>query len=288
MQYYYNYHKLNTTELPQRLKVIDSPPKQLFIIGKNLDALLQKPTVTIVGSRRPTSYGREVTSHLARELTKHGVVIVSGLALGVDSIAHQACLDAGGHTVAVLPCGPDAIYPNTHRNLAKRIVNQGGALITEYAPETPPLRQNFIARNRLVSGLGDVVIITEAAEKSGTLHTANFALNQGKTVMAIPGPITSTLSKGTNNLIKTGALPLTDIDDVLYQLGIDDSVLSKEIIANTSEEHIILTLLQKGVRDGHTLLIESKLEPHIFNQTLTLLEINGQVKALGSNTWLLS
>jgi DNA processing protein len=285
MQKDYNYHKLNTSEVPERLTRIDSPPKQLFYIGTKPHDLLIKPTVSIVGSRKPTPYGREVTAQLTRELTKQEIVIVSGLALGVDSIAHQTCLEAGGTTIAVLPCGPESVYPRSHLPIARRIVEQGGSLITEYPVGTQPLRQNFIARNRIVSALGDVVIITEAAEKSGTLHTANFALNQGKTVMAVPGPVTSSLSKGTNNLIKTGALPLTDTSDVLFQLGIDQHHSKQEIIASTPEEHMVLTLLQQGVTDGNQLLSISKLQPPIFNQTLTMLEINGKVKAVGNNHW---
>jgi DNA processing protein len=287
MQKSYKYHKLNVTELPERLQQIDSPPKQLYVVGQDLSKLLSCPTVSIVGTRKPSPYGYEVTAKLAQQLANRGVVIVSGLALGVDSIAHKACLEAGGQTIAVLPCGPEKVYPNTHRQLAKQIVEKGGSLITEYDEGTPPMRQNFIARNRLVSGLGDVVIVTEAAEKSGTLHTANFALAQGKTVMAVPGPITSPLSKGTNNLIKTGALPLTSVDDVLFELGIDNQT-SEQIIAKTPEEQVILQLLQTGIRDGHQLLTESKLPTHLFNQTLTMLEINGQIKALGNNHWTLS
>jgi DNA processing protein len=284
MQKSYNYHKFNTTGVPERLKQIDSPPKQLYVTGANLAELLTRPTVTIVGSRKPSHYGLEVTAHLASKLAQNGVVIVSGLALGVDSIAHKACLQGGGQTIAVLPCGPEAIYPSSHRQLAKQIIEQGGCLLTEYDEGTPPLRQNFIARNRLVSGLGDVVIVTEAAEKSGTLHTANFALGQGKTVMAVPGPITSPLSAGTNNLIKSGALPLTSIDDVLFALGIDSNN-TKPVIAKTPEEQTILELIHKGVRDGHQLLAESNLPAPVFNQTLTMLEINGQIKPLGNNHW---
>ena len=286
MQKSYNYHKLNATRVPERLQQIDSAPKQLYVCGADLEGLLAKPAVTIVGSRKPSAYGHEVTAKLASKLASNGVVIVSGLALGVDSIAHKACLEAGGQTIAVLPCGPEKVYPSTHRQLAKHIIEQGGCLLTEYEEGTPPLRQNFIARNRLVSGLGDVVIVTEAAEKSGTLHTANFALAQGKTVMAVPGPITSPLSKGTNNLIKTGALPLTSIDDVLFALGITNET-PQRIIAKTAEEQTILELLQSGIRDGHQLLSDSDLPPQIFNQTLTMLEINGQVKALGNNHWTL-
>lgn len=285
MQNNYNYHKLDKNQLPDKLLAIDSPPQQLFYVGANPVDLLQSPVVSIVGSRKPSAYGREVTAKLASELSRKSIVITSGLALGVDSIAHQACLDVGRTTIAVLPCGPEAVYPRSHSHIARRIVEQGGSLVTEYPEGTAPLRQNFIARNRIVSALGDVVIVTEAAEKSGTLHTANFALAQGKTVMAVPGPITSPLSKGTNNLIKTGALPITEVSDVLFQLGIYETKHMQEIIATNAEEHAILTLLQSGISDGHQLLLQSKLEPHIFNQTLTMLEINGQIKALGSNHW---
>lgn len=285
MQNNYNYHKLNSSQLPEKLQLIDSPPRQLFYIGKNPLELLKSPAATIVGTRKPSQYGHHVTERLSRELSQKGVVIISGLALGVDSVAHKACLDAGGKTIAILPCGPEGVYPRSHAYIAHRIIEQGGSLVTEYPVGTQPLRQNFIARNRIVSALGDVVIITEAAEKSGTLHTANFALNQGKTVMAVPGPITSSLSKGTNNLIKTGALPITDISDIFYQLGIDNNLSIKEIIASTPEEHIVLTLLQQGVTDGNQLLSNSKLQPSTFNQTLTMLEINGKVKALSNNHW---
>lgn len=289
MQDNYIYHKLVDQTIPQRLQNIDSPPKQLFYVGADPNFLLNDPAVSIVGSRKPSPYGREVTSSLTHDLTNYGVLIISGLALGVDSIAHQACLDNGGKTIAVLPCGPDKIYPATHRHLAKQIINSGGALITEYPENTPPLRQNFIARNRLVSALGDVIIITEAAEKSGTLHTANFALNQGKTVMVVPGPITSPLSIGTNRLIKSGALPITSAKDILEQIGIDDNAGEpKKIIASNPQELAILKLLNQGVRDGQALMQESKLDPVIFNQTLTMLEINQQIKPLGNNKWQLN
>lgn len=284
MQNNYNYHKLIYKEIPERLQLIDSPPKQLFYRGESLDKQLINACVAIVGSRKPTNYGREVTSMLARELSNRGVIIVSGLALGIDSIAHQATLEASGKTIAVLPCGPEKIYPSTHRNLAKRILQQKGTLVTEYPEGTVALKSNFIARNRLISGLSDIVVVTEASEKSGTLHTANFALSQGKTVMAVPGTITSPYSKGTNNLIKSGAIPITDVSDIIFKLGLPDS--RKQVInATNQEEYIILSLLSNGVRDGHELLQLSQLDTQLFNQTLTMLEINGQITALGANQW---
>ncbi len=287
MQNNYTKHKLVGSSIPERLRIIDVPPKQLFYRGKNPNQLITQPTVSIVGSRKPTPYGRGVTEKLASEISRAGIVIVSGLALGIDSIAHNACLETGGQTIAVLPCGPEMIYPATHRGLAKHIIDSGGSLVTEFDEGTPPLRQNFIARNRLVSGLGDVVIITEAAENSGTIHTATFALNQGKTVMAVPGPITSPLSKGTNNLIKAGAIPLTETEDLFQILGID-TPHKLQPQAHSPEELTLITLLQQGLTDGSELLAQSKLEASTFNQTLTLLEINGTVRPLGNNHWRLT
>lgn len=284
MQKDFIYHKLNQSELPQKFEGIEPFPKQIFFCGAGLNNLLKKPTVAIVGSRKPTVYGREVTEMFARELASKGIVIISGLALGIDSIAHKACLKTNGQTIAVLPCGAGMIYPSSHYSLAMDIIQSDGSLITEYPQNAPIFKQNFIARNRIISGLADIIIVTEASERSGTLHTANFALSQGKTVMAVPGPITGPYSRGTNNLIKTGAIPLTDTSDLLFLLGIDSSK-SQIINARNQEEYIILSLLTKGIRDGHVLLSKSRLEPQIFNQTLTMLEINGQIAPLGNNQW---
>lgn len=159
--------------------------------GNDINELLKRPCVTIVGSRKISAYGKTVTSRLAGELASAGIVIISGLALGVDSLAHLAALEAGGLTIAVLPTGLDAVDKTSRRGLAERILQQGGALVSEYAEGSPVHLGNFVARNRLVAGFGDAVLITEAAERSGTLHTANFALEQGKPVLAVPGNITS-------------------------------------------------------------------------------------------------
>lgn len=285
MQNYYDYHKLDSSELPHRLKQLDQPPKQLFVKGSSLDSLIEKtPTVAIVGSRKPTNYGKEVTTEIAKSLAKQGVTIVSGLAFGIDSIAHQACIDVAGKTIAVLPSALNNIYPKMHRNLAENILKAGGNLTSEYPESTPILKHNFIARNRLISGLADIIIVTEATEKSGTLHTANFGLVQAKTIMAVPGSILSPYSKGTNNLIKSGALPVTDISDILFELGIKKNQSSK-INASSPEEYIILELLKEGIRDGFVLQQKSKLSTQLFNQTLTLLEINGQINPMGNNQW---
>jgi len=272
--------KMGSSGYPDQLNNIPSPPKQLYMLGTELKTLTDSFCLAVVGSRRVSSYGRFVTETFAQDLARQGIVIVSGLALGVDALAHKAALDAGGKTIAVLPCGLDQIYPSSNRSLSKRILEQGGAVISEYPEGTDPFRQNFIARNRIVSGLSRGVLITEAAEKSGTLHTANFALEQGREVMAVPGNITSPLSAGTNQLIKTGATPITTVEDIMRSLGLETSQ-HQETLANNEQEYIILTLIKQGCLASEELLQKSGLKPEIFNQTLTMLEITGRIKPLG-------
>lgn len=268
------------------LKQLHDPPEQLYIRGELLDDLTGVPILAVVGSRKVTPYGREATRSLVRELAGHGVVIVSGLAFGVDSVAHEAALEAGGRTIAVLPSGLDKIYPASHTNLAKQIVDSGGTLISEYAPEFEPRKENFIARNRLIAGLAQGVLITEAAQRSGSLHTANFALEQGKTVLAVPGNISSPMSEGTNSLIKIGAVVVTDAKDVINALDWQLSGNEQPDTASFSyEEATILSLIREGHQDSATLLVLSKLEAPVFNQTLTMLEINGRISPLGNGNW---
>jgi DNA processing protein len=277
-----------STEYPDKLRHIPMPPKQLFVLGQNVNELLTRPSVTIVGSRKVSTYGRTVTSQLAEELARAGIVIISGLALGVDSIAHKAAVDVNFPTIAVLPCGLDRIYPAQHRDLARHIVEQGGALVTEYPAGANVYQANFIARNRIGSGLGDAVLIIEAAERSGTLATARFALEQGKDVLAVPGNITSVTSTGTNNLIKSGATPVTCVEDILHVLGIQPAKAKKHTATtNNPNEQLLLELLQSGIDDGAALLAGSALEISLFNQSLTMLEIRGLIRPLGNNHWAL-
>jgi DNA processing protein len=273
---------------PSILRDIDGPPQQLFYRGADPAEWLARPRVAIVGSRAVSTYGRAVTAQLARELAERGVVIISGLALGVDGIAHQACLDAGGTTVAVLAGGVDKIYPATHMSLGNRILDHGGTIMSEHPEGTPGLKPYFIGRNRIVAGLADVLLITEAAEKSGTLHTARFAMEQGRDVLAVPGNITSPGSVGTNNLIKTGATPVTSVNDILYVLGMDTAPAQpRQARGANADEQAILDLLQAGTNDGVALLAGSSLPAPTFNQALTMLEISGKIRALGNNAWAL-
>ncbi len=184
--------------------------------------------------------------------------------------------------------GPiETIYPGSHRTLAKQIVAQGGALISEYPADTPAFKWNFVGRNRLVAGLSDALLITEAAEKSDTLHTACFALEQGKDVLAVPGNITSATSEGTNNLIKTGATPITSYIDILHMLGINEHGNTKPICGRNPAEQAILDLSVQGTSDGEELQRSSDHEIALFNQTLTMLDIGGKVRSIGANQWAL-
>ena len=192
---------------------IPDPPKKLFIRGQLPEKRVK--TAAIVGTRKPSAYGREIATKIASECAKNGIVVVSGLALGIDSIAHRAVIDSGGKTIAVLANGVDKIYPRSHEDLGQKILQTNGAILSEYPNNTPARPWQFLARNRIVSGLADAVVIIEAASRSGTLSTANHALDQGKEIFAVPGNITSPLSAGCNQLIKNGANPLTSVEDLL-------------------------------------------------------------------------
>ena len=269
------------------LQIIDTiakSPKKLYFIGKLPET--RRCTVAVVGSRKPTNYGREVTYKLAYDLARYGVVVVSGLALGVDTIAHRGALDAGGITMAVLANGVDTIYPATNKGLARDILDNSGAIISEYLPGTEARIFRFLERNRIISGLSDAIIVTEAATRSGVLSTVMHALEQGREVFVVPGNITSPLSAGCNNLIKQGAHPITCAEDVLEIIAPD--LLKPQAmlpLGNNRTESIIIELIQSGIRDGDELYKLSKVETSEFMQTITMLEISGTIRALGGNQW---
>lgn len=245
-------------------------------------------TVAIIGTRKPTAYGKEVTKSLAHDLAKKGVVIVSGLAFGVDSIAHQAAMDAGGVTIAVLASSVEKATPRSNQDIANRIVDSGGAVLSEYEPPTDARIYQFLERNRIVSGLSDAVIVTEAAARSGVLSTVSHALEQGKEVFVVPGNITSPLSAGCNALLKQGARIVTCAEDILEviapELLDEQSILP---LGSTPLESTIIQLLQAGVRDGEELQRQSEASAADFNQSLTMMEINGTIRGLGGNQWAL-
>ena len=204
---------------PERLRAIHDPPIGLFVRGDGDLSLLERPAAAIVGARACSQYGVEVAGSLARDLTAAGVLVISGMARGVDAAAHRGALDVG-ETVAVLGCGIDRDYPRAHAQLAKRIA-AAGLIVSEYAPGVEPAPWRFPARNRIVAGLARVTVVIEARERSGALITADLALDEGREVMAVPGEITSHLSHGTNALLRLGATPVTSSADVLEALGIE-------------------------------------------------------------------
>jgi len=266
---------------PKRLKELDQPPPLLYTQGEIIPD--DEWSVAIVGTRRVTAYGRQVAEDIAGSLARNGLTIISGLARGVDSIAHQAALDAGGRTIAVLGSGLDRIYPPENRSLAEQI-KANGALISEYSPSTPPEASNFPQRNRLISGLSLAVIVVEAGTKSGALITANFAADQGREVFAVPGNITSPASKGTNRLISSGAHPMLNAEQVLeiLELGLVAEHRSARVAlpSDALEAQLFETL---GGEPLHIDEITNRTEIPVekVTATLALMELKGMVRQVG-------
>ena len=268
----------------ENLQYYPNPVKRLYYRGELPETRI--PTVAIVGARKPTTYGRAIAQKIASEVALRGGIVISGMALGIDGIAHKAAMNTGGITLAVLANGVDKFYPSSHAGLGMRILETGGAIISEYEPGTPALPFQFLERNRIVSGLADAVVVVEAATRSGTLSTANHALDQGKEVFAVPGNITSPLSAGCNKLIKQGAQPLTEVQDLLDFLfpKTKESRQISLLKGDTPAENKILELLAQGVKNGDILLQKSELSTSEFNQAITMLEIKGLISG-DANNW---
>lgn len=259
-------------------------PSKLYYIGTLPAERL--PAVAIVGTRKPSSYGKEVTYQLAYDLAKRGVVIISGMALGTDAIAHRATLDAGGITIAVQANGLSRLYPATNRQLGEDIVQGKGAIISEYEPDASARPYTFLERNRIVSGLSDAVIITEASAKSGTLNTARHGLEQGKQIFAVPGNITSPLSAGCNSLLKQGAAPVTCAEDILELIAPQQLETQTQLaLGDNPLQTKIIQLLKGGLRDGDQLQAASGADAREFSSELTMMELEGTIRALGGNQW---
>lgn len=255
--------------------------------GNDPNDFASKPIVAIVGSRKPTPYGKQMTEKLAAELSRAGVVIVSGLAFGVDSIAHKAVLEAGGVTIAVLPSGLQAIYPASHAHIAKQIIEHG-CLISEYELDRVPRKVEFLERNRIIAALSDIVIVTEAAEKSGSLNTAKHAKSMGIPVFALPGLVTSTQSAGTNWLIQNGANLLASSNDILLRLGINKRDAQTNLFGANDSETLVLQAIANGIIDNNSLETELAMTTGDILTALTMLEIAGRITQDSFGNWQLS
>lgn len=205
-------------EYPQKLNKIYAPPAKLYVLGD--ETILNKPAIAIIGCRDASSYGKKVAFQFAYELAKRGIVVVSGLARGIDIYSHLGAVKANGKTIAVLGSGFKHIYPAEHKNFCRQILKNGGAIITEYEEHERPAKMHFPARNRIISGLSEGVLVVEAKQKSGTLITVDYALDQGKDVFVVPGNITSDQSYGTNDLLKQGAKLVTNVDEIIQEIKI--------------------------------------------------------------------
>ncbi len=271
---------------PRLLREIYQPPPVIYLRGEILPE--DETAVAVVGTRRITAYGRQVTEELASVLARHQVTVVSGLARGTDASAHQAALRAGGRTIAVLGSGVDRIYPPEHRRLAMEIA-ESGAIISDYPPGTPPESANFPPRNRIISGLSLATVVVEAGETSGALITANFALEQGREVLAVPGLITAPSSKGTNRLIHSGARPLLSPEDVLEAINIrvvNTQRMARRLLPVDELETRLLDIMGEGSMAADELSFLSGLPIEKVSATLAMMELKGLIRNAGGMSYI--
>lgn len=260
---------------------------ELHYLGTDPTSLLSAPVVAIVGTRKPTPYGKQVTEKFATELARAGVLIVSGLAFGVDVTAHKAALQAGGNTIAVLPSGLQSIYPASHTNTAEQITRQG-CLLSEYEPDRVPRKVEFLERNRIIAALSDVVLITEAAAKSGSLNTAKHAGAMGIPICAVPGNITNPQSDGTNWLLKNGAHVVTSSDDILKLLNLAPTQMQMNLSGATDLETNLIQVLLEVTPDTTLLSEKLQISTDELLTTLTVLELNGRIYQDVAGNWHIS
>lgn len=271
---------------PWELKSIYSPPPVLYYRGSL--AFLENIRIAIVGTRQATPYGLKVAQALAQGLAEAGVSVVSGLALGIDAAAHRGALKGKGKTIAVLGCGVDIVYPRENASLFREIA-QEGLVLSELPPGTPPEKHHFPSRNRIISGLARGTVVVEAGEKSGALITADFALEQGRDVFAVPGPITSAQSRGTNNLIKQGAKMVTEVNDILEEyISVENAQYAPWAVRTEEEIKVKLSPVEEKVMAAvasvpvaiEDLVAATGLSSQEINIALTFLELQGLVRRL--------
>lgn len=269
-------------EYPALLSEIPAPPPVIYVRGQLQET--DSVAVAIVGTRRATAYGRDITQRIAFDLAQAGVTIVSGLALGVDGVAHRAAIEAGGRTIAVLGSGIDVIYPGEHRDLARRISEQG-AVISDYVPGTKPDRFNFPPRNRIISGLSLGVVVTEAPDRSGALLTVNFAAEQGRDAFAVPGPVHASASAGCLRIIREGATMVRSADDILEDLHIRRISMPIEPVQTalplSPEDRNLLNLLTGQAQHIDDIAEKASRPVPEISGHLMMLELQGLVRSTG-------
>lgn len=300
-----SYVCLSEDSYPALLKQIPNPPILLYVKGNlrllgDMSSLASElapaqtstrtrsytssrysGSIAIVGTRKMTSYGRETTDLFATNLTQAGFIIVSGMALGVDGQAHKSCLEVDGKTIAVLGNGVDLPFPASNKYLYDKIISLGGAVISEFPPGEPPSKGTFPARNRIIAGISQAVLVTQGAEDSGSMITANFAIKFGRPVFAVPGPITSSLSKGPNDLIRKGARLVFDPSDILQELGIKNHELrdrTKKFGGLTKDEKSIVSLLERESLPFDEIAKRLKIKTSKLGSVLGIMEIKGIIK----------
>lgn len=269
-------------DYPKLLKHIADPPFILYIRGSR--EILNSKCFGVVGTRALTDYGRRATPQITQDIVHGGFTIVSGLAAGIDTLAHKAAIDAGGKTIAVLGCGSDdfTIFPKQNLGLAKKIIETGGAVITEYAPEVQGRALTFPLRNRIISGLSKGVLVVEADVKSGAMITAKCATDQNRDLFCVPGPIYARTSQGTNFMIQKGAKLVTRGEDVLEEYGVSVSRMKKEIRPENETEAAILALLTVESLTSDDIIRKTGLESPKITAALAMMELNRKVKNIGN------
>ena len=299
----------------KRLNSLEKPPEKLYFYGKipdfsgenepnprfPLEGVGRPKTVAIVGARKMTAYGEALAFKFAKELAELGIIVVSGMAIGIDSAAHRGALAANGRTIAFLGTPIDKIYPSENEGLFREIIEKNGCVLLEYGPGLKLNKRlktdSFLNRNRLISGISDAVIIVEADLRSGSLNTASHALEQGVPLFAVPGDVTRQMSRGCNGLFNKGATAMTCVEDVLNAI-LPGSIRHQrkqkvELFGSTPDETAILRVLAKGVSSGEEIVDkirekDKKFDDSRFNVAITMLEIRGIVKREYSNQWILS
>ncbi|WP_317366765.1 DNA-processing protein DprA [uncultured Tyzzerella sp.] len=295
-KYNFKFVSQNNKDYPNILKQIPDAPLGFYMLGNMPDDLNNK--VGVIGARKCTQYGAMNAYKFGKELGENNIVVVSGMAMGIDSMAHKGAIDGGGKTIAVLGCGLDIVYPPSNLALREDII-KNGCVISEFPIGTPPYPANFPMRNRIISGMSDAILVVESGKKSGTLITVGQALEQGRDIFAIPGNINSPMSEGTNNLIKECAFPLTNIDDILSNLGIlhkynkndkniNNNIEKSENIKNllAPDEKIVYACIQEGPVTIDEIIVKAKINIQTAQYVLTMLELKGYIKKLAGQKYI--